>query len=88
MKRSHGFYSKRSKNLTSKKRGITKLLRVFAVGDNVRIKVDGAYGGVPLRFNGRIVKITAKQGKGYVIEFRDLKKTKNLTLSPMHLETV
>ncbi|MFH0713458.1 MAG: hypothetical protein V1722_02655 [Candidatus Micrarchaeota archaeon] len=88
MKRSHGYLSKHSRKLGSGRKTIPQLLRVFDVGANVRIKVDGASAKVPMRFNGRIVKITARQGKGYVVEFKDLNKTKKLTLMPMHLATV
>ncbi len=86
MKRSHGFYSKHSRHLSTKRRGITQLLQVFKVGEKVRITADGRAGTIPLRFNGRVVEVVAKQGKGYVVQFNDLDKLKRLVLSKSHLE--
>ncbi len=87
MKRSHGYYSKHSRNLKRKKRGITKQLAEFKVGSTVKINVDaGTKGKIPLRFNGRMAKIIAKRGKGYVIQFKDLNAVKQISISTAHLE--
>ncbi len=88
MKRSHGFYSKRSRKITKKRRGITTMLRTFEIGSGVRLRVDGSKGALPLRFNGRTAKVIARQGKGYIIEFRDLNAVKRLVVAPIHLETI
>ena len=90
MKHSHGFYSKHSRSLTAgKRRGITKLLAEFEVGSNIRIKIDPRENAsLPLRFNGKTGKIIGKQGKAYVVEFRDINKTKQLVLVSGHLKSV
>ncbi len=88
MKRSHGFYSKRSRHLTTRKKGITQLLAEFPVGSSVRIRIDARGKPVPLRFNGRTGRIIARQGKAYVVEFRDLNAVKKMVLSSGHLELV
>lgn len=88
MKRSHGFYSKHSRGLkVGKRRGMTSLLAEFPVGSMVWIKVDARYGAkVPLRFNGRTAKIIKRQGKAYVVQFKDLNATKQLVLAGTHLQ--
>jgi len=90
MKRSHGFYSKHSRKLKAEPRsGLTKKLIQFQVGSTVWIKANPREKGMmPLRFNGRTAKIIAKQGKGYVVEFKDLNAVKRLTLSAGHLRPV
>ncbi len=86
MKRSHGYYSKHSRHLRSRKKSISKRLEQFAVGSAVRINVDPRQSGIPLRFNGRTAKVVAKQGKGYVVEFSDGNATKRLAVASAHLD--
>ncbi len=91
MKRSHGFYSKHSRKLKAEKRsGLPKKLIQIQVASTVWIKANPRESGgiMPLRFNGRTAKIIAKQGKGYVVEFKDLNATKRLTLASGHLRPV
>lgn len=90
MKRSHGYYSKHSRGmLAGKRRGVTKLLMKFEVGNSVRIHIDPRdNASLPLRFNGRTGKVVAKQGGAYVVQFNDLDKSKKLVLASGHLESV
>lgn len=92
MKRSHGAYSKHSRNLRSKGRvAITKFLREFKIGDMVRIDTDPSKtsGAVnALRFNHRIAKVVGRQGKAYRLLFKDGDKDKILFVTIAHLMAV
>ncbi|MFH1750227.1 MAG: 50S ribosomal protein L21e [Candidatus Micrarchaeota archaeon] len=88
MKRSHGKYSGRGRNLKSKGRvPITSQLRKFHVGEKVRIDVNPRFSeGMPhLRFNKKSGEVKALQGKGIVISVRDINKPKTLVVSGAHL---
>jgi len=89
MKKTHGKYTKRSRNIKSPGRTtITKRIVEFKEGDTVRIVINPQFKeGMPYpRFNNRIGKIVEKRGKSYVVEIRDLKAKKMLAVAVMHLK--
>jgi len=92
MKRSHGAYSKHSRNFVSKGRlAITRQLVRFEVGDKVRFDANpSAQKGKlnTLRFNKRLGMVAATQGKAYKVRFMDGNKEKFLVVSNMHLVKV
>ena len=91
MKRSHGAYSKRSRHFRSKgKTAISKHLTDFKPGAKVRILVSPSFKGKPstLRFNHKSATVVCKQGKSFVVEFKDGGKAKRLVLSNVHLEAL
>jgi large subunit ribosomal protein L21e len=91
MKRSHGSYSKQSRNLRSTGRmSVRRQLLTFGVGDTVRVSVTPVYkrGKVHLRFNGRVGVVLAKQGAAYVIQVLDGGKKKKLVVGNVHLTPV
>ena len=89
MKRSHGSYSKHSRDFKSKGRlSITRQLVRFEVGDKVRFDADPASlkGRLnTLRFNHKLGIVAAKQGKAYKVSFMDGGKEKHLVVSNMQL---
>ena len=90
MKRSHGTYSKHSRNFVSS--GVKTLAKVLTErkeGELVRIAADpGKRSGRPhLRFNRTTGKIVGKQGGAYVVKIMDGNKEKTLFVTPEHLET-
>ncbi|HLC47477.1 MAG TPA: hypothetical protein VJI13_00225 [Candidatus Norongarragalinales archaeon] len=88
MKRSHGKYVGKSRNLKSKGRvSITSHLRQFNVGEKVRIDVNPRFpSGLPhLRFNHKTGVVKGMQGTGVVIGVKDINKTKTLVISGSHL---
>lgn len=91
MKRSHGHNVGKSRTLLSKGRiSITRQLVKLEVGDTVRITPDvhSRRGKIKLRYAGRMGKIVAKQGRAYVVELKDIGKTKRFVLTNMHLKKV
>lgn len=88
MRRSHGKYVGKSRNLKSKGRiAITNQLRVFKEGDRVRIDIDPHFGnGMPyLRFNKKTGVVKGMQGTGVVLEVYDMHKKKELVVGGPHL---
>ena len=90
MKRSHGYYSKHSRKIKARKLTPAAMLKEFSQGSTVRINVNphSKTGLAPLKYNGRLATIVRRQGKAYVIEFRDLNATKRLVVAPIHLVEV
>ena len=92
MKRSHGPYSKHSRNLRSPGRvPITRLLREFSDGDRVRIAIHPSFlRGQPttLRFNHKTGLVVRRQGRGYCVRIKDGGKVKMLVVSNAHLQKV
>ena len=88
MKRSHGGFSKHSRNLKTRKASVNRQLVEFAVGSRVRIAYNPSFlRGRPnaLRFNNRIGVISGKQGRSFKIEFLDGGKKKQLVIANVHL---
>ncbi len=88
MKRSHGKYAGRGRNLTSKGRmPPSRRLAGFSAGEKVRIDVNPAFrDGMPhLRFNKKAGVVVGAQGKAVVVRVRDIGKEKTLVVSNVHL---
>lgn len=91
LKRSHGKYVGKSRNLVSKGRiSPAKRLAGFAVGERVRIDVNPAFReGMPhLRFNSKAAEVVGAQGKAVVVKVRDIGKEKTLVVSNVHLAKI
>ena len=75
MKRSHGGYSKSSRNVSARKTPVNQSLANFSLGSKVRIFFNPSFlGGRPnaLRFNHKIGVVKAKRGRAnFEIEFMD-----------------
>lgn len=88
MKRSHGKYVGKSRNLKSKGRvPITSQLRRFTPGEKVRIDINPRFAsGMPhLRFNKKTGEVTGMQGGSVMISVKDMNKAKSLVISGAHL---
>ncbi|MFH1443328.1 MAG: 50S ribosomal protein L21e [Candidatus Micrarchaeota archaeon] len=88
MKRSHGKYSGKGRNLKSKGRlPITIHLRKFTPGEKVRIDINPRFqNGMPyLRFNKKTGDVVGMQGTSVVIKFKDINKSKMLVVNGAHL---
>ena len=88
MKRSHGSYSKRSRNFAGKgKETIRERMSSYKNGEHVRISASPATkSGRPfLRFNGLIGTIEGKQGFAYCVAVNDGNKRKHLVVTNRHL---
>lgn len=91
MKRTHGSYSKRSRNLVKKgRRTAVQILKSYPVGERVRISAfSGSKQGRPhLRFNRLVGKVIGRQGKAYKVQVRTGNKQKLLVVSNTHLDPV
>ena len=93
--RQGGFRAKTRKLLRKKPRTrgkvtITKLLKSFNIGDRVRILQEPAiHKGMPHpRFKNKVGTIKKKQGKAYLVEVKDGKKTKKALSTAVHLNKV
>jgi len=69
---------------------ISRLLRTFKVGDRVRILQESAvHTGMPHpKFKNNVGTVVRIQGKSYVIEVKDLNKSKEVISSAVHLKKV
>ncbi len=91
MKRSHGSYSKQSRNLKSKGRPrITKLMSEYAIGETVRIDASPMTkdGRPHLRFNKTLGKIVGRSGKAYKVVVTQGNAEKILVVGDVHLERI
>ncbi len=81
---------KKLKKHSRDKETVTSHLKSFDVGQKVNIKIDSSiHRGIPHpRFHGKNGKVVGKQGRSYVIEVKDVKKKKKLTVYPSHLKEV
>ncbi|MFH1780066.1 MAG: hypothetical protein ABH803_02890 [Candidatus Micrarchaeota archaeon] len=89
MKRSHGGFSKHSRNLTARNTTVSRILSVFKPGENVRINVNQRFlrGRLEaLRFNHRIGVVEGKQGRALVLKVMDGRKPKTIIVSSVHVE--
>lgn len=88
MKRSHGSYSKNSRNFVGKgKETIRKRLSSYKEGEQVRISASPATkSGRPfMRFNGLIGTVEGTQGVAYRVAVNDGNKRKQLIVTNRHL---
>ncbi|PIO06064.1 50S ribosomal protein L21e [Candidatus Micrarchaeota archaeon CG08_land_8_20_14_0_20_59_11] len=92
MKRTHGSYSKHSRNMRGKGlAAITNRLTVFEKGEFARIRANPkTRKGSPnnLRFNGKTCRVEARQGRAYKVMVLDGKKEKTLVISNEHMERI
>lgn len=67
---------------------ITHEFRNFEVGEKVNVVIDPAvhYGMPHMRFQGKTGVVSGKQGRAYVVEFKDGNKPKTLVARPEHLK--
>ena len=74
---------------TVRRRGKISLSRYFQnleVGDKVSLKQEQSIqDSFPRRFTGRTAIVTGKQGKSYIVSFKDGGKEKRLVIHPIHL---
>ncbi len=91
VKKSKGFRTDTREKLTQKIRPpITRFLQEFAIGQNVVITLEpSSHKGMPFpRFKGKMGKIIAKRGKSYIVEIKDINKTKRIISRPEHLKAI
>jgi large subunit ribosomal protein L21e len=91
MRRSHGKYVGKGRNLKSKGRlPITNQLREFKVGDKVRIDIDPHFAdGMPhLHFNRKTGEVIGMQGTGVILDVKDINKHKQLVVTNVHLKKI
>ncbi len=92
MKRSHGGYSKSSRNVSGRKTPVNVLLANFDLGTKVRLFFNPSFlAGRPnsLRFNHKIGVVKGKRGRSnFEIEFMDGNKKKMLVVANAHLKLV
>ncbi|OYT42744.1 MAG: 50S ribosomal protein L21e [Candidatus Aenigmarchaeota archaeon ex4484_224] len=90
VKKSRGFRTRSRKKLKAeiRRKGITRFLRKFDIGQRVVIYPDpSSHRGMPHhRFKGKIGKIVGKRGKAYIVEIKNGKKIKKVISMPEHLK--
>ena len=66
---------------------ITKILRLFNIGDRVRlIQESGQHSAMPHpRFRNSAGVIKRKQGDAYVVQIKDIRKIKHILAKAVHL---
>lgn len=69
---------------------LSSYLANYKPGDKVLLCTEPAIqrGSYNPRFHGRIATVTGKRGECYELEFKDLNKTKQLIIHPIHLRHV
>jgi large subunit ribosomal protein L21e len=69
---------------------ITRILKLFNIGDKVRVLHEPAiHKGMPHpRFKNLVGTIKKKQGKAYLVELKDGRKTKRVLSTAVHLNKV
>jgi len=91
---SHGFLRRSRNTLKGKlsdrgKVSIRKYFQEFEVGETAGIDIDMKYRNIPYpKFNGKLGKITQRQGRAYYININDNGKKKNVLVSPEHLQKI
>lgn len=92
MKRSRGFWTKKSRKSAKsvREKGVlppTKVIKQFGAGDSVNIKIESSFhNGIPHpRFHGRTGRVVGKRGRAYLVKVRDGRKEKTVISHPVHL---
>lgn len=69
------------------KTGLSKILRSYATGNKVVVKIDpSVHKGMPhRRYNGKIGVIADKRGQSYVVHVTQGDATKEIIVRPEHL---
>ena len=67
---------------------VTSSLRQFSVGDRASIRLDGrVQHGMPHpRYQGKTGYVVGRQGRAFLVEISEGKKTKTLVVGPEHLQ--
>ena len=89
MRRSLGKMSKRTRllGLSTERLTVNKLMKTFAIGDDVVLNLQSRYEGMPHpRYRGRHGKVMSTRGRAYIVRIRDGRMLKDLTITSMHLE--
>lgn len=93
VKASKGFRVKTRHTLRvrSRKKGlpqVTSSLRQFRIGEKATVKLDGRLqsGMCHPRYQGKTGTVTGKQGRAFLLEIVEGRKTKTLLLTPEHLK--
>jgi len=80
-----------TKNVRSKgKISLSKYFAVYKPGDRVGLTLEPAVsrGMYHTRFYGHTATVTGKQGRCYLVSFKDGNKSKELIVHPVHLTRV
>jgi large subunit ribosomal protein L21e len=93
MRKSKGYRAKTRALLKRKPRekgktGLSKILREYASGEKVVIKIDpSVHKGMPhRRYHGRIGMVVEKKGRAYLVNVTKGNATKQIIVRPEHLE--
>lgn len=93
MRKSKGYRAKtrtllRKKPREKGKTGLSKILRDYASGDKVVIKINpSVQKGMPhRRYHGRIGIVAEKRGRAYIVNVTQGNATKQIIVRPEHLE--
>ncbi len=75
------------KKHTRDKETVTTHFKEFDEDQNVTIKIDSSiHRGLPHpKFHGKTGRIKGKRGRSYIVEIKDLGKTKEVPVYPAHL---
>jgi large subunit ribosomal protein L21e len=91
-RRAKGFRHKTRSLLSRKPRergktGLTKILRGYAAGEEVVVKIDpSVHKGMPhRRFQGRVGVIVQRKGRSYVVNVTQGNALKEIIVRPEHL---
>jgi len=91
---SHGFLRRSRNTLKGKPRdrgkiSIRRYFQEFEIGETVGISIDVKYRNIPCpKFNGKIGKITGRQGRAYYVNINDNGRKKNVLVCPEHLQKI
>jgi len=93
VKASKGFRVKTRHTLRvrSRKKGlpqVTSSLRVFKIGETAIVKLDGRVqsGMCHPRYQGKTGVVVGRQGRAFLVEIVEGRKTKTLLVTPEHLK--
>ncbi|MAG27336.1 50S ribosomal protein L21e [Candidatus Pacearchaeota archaeon] len=80
---------KRKKPRTKGKFSFTKFFQKFQPGDSVAVvrELNQTF-GYPKKLQGRTGVIKEKRGSAYLIEIKDISKTKQYLIKPIHLTKI
>lgn len=91
---SHGFLRRTRNTLRVRPRdrgkiSIRRYFQEFKIGEKAAIVIDPRYKNIPYpKFNGKIGKITKKQGRAYYININDNGRKKDVLVCPEHLKRI
>lgn len=88
VKPSKGSFNRKTRKLRGKSVvSVAQFVRTFKVGDKVVIIPKARLEGLPhMRYANRHGIVVERRGKSYMVEVGDLKKTKKVIVSPIHLK--